>query len=77
MRKNIKLTLERKRPFGNPKHRWESSIKIDYKEVGHEGSVSNLVAGSFGRRNEAADTRKYRTIWTNIGFSRTLLHTIN
>jgi hypothetical protein len=25
------------RPLGGPRHRWESNIKVDFKELGYEG----------------------------------------
>jgi hypothetical protein len=29
--------LERKRPFGRPKRRWEDNIKMNLREIGLEG----------------------------------------
>jgi hypothetical protein len=29
--------LERKRPLGRPRHRWEDNINMDYQEVGCGG----------------------------------------
>jgi len=28
------VKLERKRPFGRPRHRWDNDIKMDLQEVG-------------------------------------------
>jgi hypothetical protein len=28
---------ERKRPIGRPRHKWQDNIKMDHKEIRHEG----------------------------------------
>jgi hypothetical protein len=30
--------LERKRPMGRPRHRWENNIKMDLREIGIDGA---------------------------------------
>jgi hypothetical protein len=37
--------LERKRPLGRPRRRWEDGIKIDFREIGWGGGVDSDGSG--------------------------------
>jgi hypothetical protein len=41
---NFDQEIRKKGPFERPRHRWESNIELDLKEIGYEGVDWMLLA---------------------------------